>query len=564
MSATSSTRLVSDISDPSTDRASPPRSSRAQSAEEGGVIGRILLWSSIGFLTAAGACGISPELAKLWAIWTTDPLRSIGMVILPTAILLILRAWWKNGWELRGTWWGLLPVFLAFVPTVFSERLVFFLSIQGAKVNFLPYTLPVYLYASGIVLLFAGVHVWKRAWFPLALLLLLQPIPVVVVHFLDLPMQGLSARIARSFAVFLGLSPTNGELLRLMFTPNFGMFIAPGCDGMRGALTMAYGALIAGFLKRVSIPKWIMYVVGAFLLGHVFNLLRLCALVLYYKVAMGHPVLEHSAKQADFMIGGLLFLVAAFVFLWMVSGKAQHVDVAARTSPSGESATHRRLTYLRLAALALLAIAAFILGVRAVAGNSESLVSDLHHGKLTVQDLNDGIPLLVGDYRLVRTWQEQIAGTPSLEAAAFAATRPGEIEIGIWLPPDDHSIQYSLMTQGESPKIKAIREFTTAGGKSVSFNTALYDDGVTDTLTGDTYCSPSACEASIVNEEGIHLAFANVMDHNTRGKRIVPIFFKLQVPRTGASDEAAYSQLASECQDFLSHLDFQQLSQRFQ
>jgi exosortase J len=486
------------------------------------------------------------------------------MVILPMAILLILRVWWKNGWELRGTWWGLLLVFLAFVPTIFSEQLVFFWSMRGAKVNFFPHALPAYLYASGIVLLFAGVRVWKRAWFPLALLLFVQPIPQVVVNFLDLPMQGVSAHIARSFAVLLGLSLTNVELLRLMFAPNFGMFIAPGCDGMRGALTMAYGALIAGYLKRVSISKWIMYVVGAFLLGHVFNLLRLCALVLYYKIALGHPVLEHLAKRADYMIGGMLFLVAAFVFLWMVSGKVQHVDVVACASPSRESATDRRLTYLRLAALALLAIAAIIPSVHATSGNSESLVSDLHRGKLTVQDLNDQIPSLVGDYRLVRTWQEQIAGVPSLEAAAFATARPDEIEIGIWLPPDDHSIQASLMTQGELPKIKAIREFTTAGGKSFSFNTALYDDGVTDILTGDTYCSPSACEASIENAEGIHLALANVMDHSTRGKRLVPIFFKLQVPRTRASDEAVYSQLSSECQDFLSHLDFRQLSQRFQ
>ncbi len=334
MSATSSTRLVSDIGDSCADRATPNRSSRTQSVEQDGVRGRILLWSSIGLVTAAGFFGISPELTKLWEIWTADPLRSIGMVILPTSILLILRVWLKSGWELRGTWWGLLFVALDFIPGMFSERPVFFWSAGSVKISFLPYAFPIYLYVCGIVLLFAGLRVWLRAWFPLALLLVVQPVPQVLVHFLDLPMQGLSAHIARSFAALLGLSPTNAELLRLMFAPSFGMFIAPGCDGMRGATTMAYGALIACYLKRVPISRWIMYVAGAFLLGHIFNLLRLCALVVYYKVALGHSALEHFARQADYMIGGLLFLTAALLFLWMVSGKANATapaDVAAST-----------------------------------------------------------------------------------------------------------------------------------------------------------------------------------------------------------------------------------------
>src|SRR5208282_1924785 len=119
--------------------------------------------------------------------------------------------------------------------------------------------------------------------------------------YLDLPLQSLSAHIARSFANMIGFPPTNPELLRLMFTPDFGMFIAPGCDGMRGAVTVGYVALIVGYLKGVSIPRWLLYVTGAVLLGHLFNLIRLCTLVLYYRVAVGHPALEHVAKQADYV-----------------------------------------------------------------------------------------------------------------------------------------------------------------------------------------------------------------------------------------------------------------------
>jgi len=564
MSVTESTSLVPEISDSSSAQSSPSRVSGARSAKQTGTRTHLFLWSWISLLSVAGFFGISPVLVKLWEIWTTDPLRSIGMLIFPTSIVLILRVWQKNAWELKGTWLGLLPIALAFVPAVFSERLAFFWSAGVFNVNFLPNSLPVFLYACGIVLLFAGARVGIRAWFPLTLLLFVQPVPQVVVRFLDLPMQGLSAHIARSFAALLGLSPGNADLLQLMFTPSFGMFVAPGCDGMRGAITMAYGALIAGYLKRVSSLKWAIYVAGAFFLGHIFNLLRLCALVAYYKMALGHRALEHLAKQADYMIGGLLFLLAAFLFLWIVSKKSEVVYRANGESRSDSHFKNRGSTFWKTMALAPLAVAAGVAGVRANGTDSDSLILALQRGEITVRDLNNRIPLQVGDYRLARTWQEQVDGSPVLEVAAFATASGEEVDIGIWLPPRDHTIETSLMTHGELPTIKGIREIPTAEGHRVPFNTALYDDGVTDSFIGDTYCSPSLCRAGIENVEGIHFAATKVMDHHTRGKRMVPIFFKLQVPHSGASDQDVYSQLFSKCQDFLSHLDFTQLGQRFQ
>jgi hypothetical protein len=51
----------------------------------------IALWCSIAILAAAGCLGIERELALLWRCWTTDPLRSIGMLIPPVSIILTLR-----------------------------------------------------------------------------------------------------------------------------------------------------------------------------------------------------------------------------------------------------------------------------------------------------------------------------------------------------------------------------------------------------------------------------------------------------------------------------------------
>src|SRR5271157_752064 len=104
--------------------------------------------------------------------------------------------------------------------------------------------------------------------------------------------------------------------------------------------------------------------------------------------------------------------------------------------------------------------------------------------------------------------------------------------------------------------------FATAQGKSAEFSTALYDDGTTVSLVGDTYCSPDTCKAAGVG--GIHLLFTDGLDQTMRGQRWVPMFFKIEVPHTGASDDAVYRELSVESQKFLSDLDFQQLSQQFQ
>jgi len=508
-----------------------------------------------------------PQLSKLWEIWMTDPLRSIGILILPTSIALLIYAWRQSGWELRGSWWGLLPVVLAYAPIISARRLEFFWIHGDFKLNFIPSVFPICLYTGGIILLFAGPRVLRRAWFPLALLLLLQPVPEVFVRFLDLPMQSLSAHIARSFANLLGFPPTNTEMLRLMFAPDFGMFIAPGCDGMRGAITLGYGALILGYLKRLSLLRWFAYVVGALLLGHLFNLVRLCALVVYYRVALGHAFLQNSAKQADYVIGALLFCVAASLF-WLVIRKESETGTTEVSASSSEAllASARERTRWRAAVLTIVVLVGAVLTIRAIRMSSEYLAWAMSRGEINTTELNSRMPAQVGEYRLVRAWQQQQAGTLVLETAAFEKGTSGEIQLGVWLAPYYHSIQASLTTHGETPKAKVVAQpFSTAAGRTVPFNTALYDDGVTDTLTGDTLCSPSSCQSSRNKpKDGIHLAITRIPDRTPPGERVFPIFFKMQIPHADSGSEAAYKEMSIECEDFLAHLDFAQLSRNFQ
>lgn len=320
----------------------------------------LALWCGIAVLAAAGCLGIYRELMLLWSFWTNDPLRSIGMLIPPASIVLTLLVWRRHNWELRGTWWGLLVIAFSYLLSLLRLNAALQAVAGRVMISFIPVSLPVYVYGSGIILLFAGTRVWRKAWFPLGLLLLSQPVPILSNGLIDIPLQNISARVARSFATLIGLVPTTPQL-RLMFSPDFGMFIAPGCDGIRGSVAMGYVALILGYLKRVSIYRWAAYVSGAVLLGYLFNFIRLCVLILYYRVALGHPSLQDLAKQADYVIGACLFLVATLLLMGLARTAPQSPPPEEIPLDPAGSPPQTWMTLFKCAAFAVAMLAALSL-----------------------------------------------------------------------------------------------------------------------------------------------------------------------------------------------------------
>jgi exosortase J len=520
----------------------------------------------IALLVICGSLGLAPQWISLWDTWNSDPLRSIGLLVVIASFMLTLRVWRQCNWELRGSWWGMLPIVAACCSNIFARDFILSWGTGPDTVNFLPRVLPIYFYFSGVVLLFAGSRVWRQAWFPLALLLCAQPVPAIFVHLFDLPLQHFAASVARSFAKLIGFAPSNEEQLRLMFSPDFGMFIAPGCDGMRGSVTLGYVALIAGYLKRVSIPRWIAYVVGAVFLGHVFNLIRLCGLVLYYRIALGHPSLEGVAEQADYVIGGTLILSAAILFLWIVIVKEPNPRPGAKStvSPATALPESRTSLYLKAGAFAVLGILAGIPGVRAIELNRNSVAGTESSGNLSPAQLDARVPDQIGAYKVARKWQSQIDGDTVMESAAYSMPGSDEITLGIWLRVSGHNVHESLMTHGETAEMQSKVDFITVGQKVVPFDTAFYSDGIDYKLAGNTYCSPATCLAEIKNESGIRLEFKNDTDFMTRGVRMVPIFFIVEQPANEAAHDAAYKDMLIKARNFIAGADLIEISRRYQ
>lgn len=520
----------------------------------------LLLWFGIAVLTAAGCLGFYREISILWTIWTSDPLRSIGMLIPPASIVLTLRVWRQYGWQMRGSWWGLLVIGLSFFLSALRQRILLFAVFESTKVPFIPATLPVYVYASGVVLLFAGTRVWRKAWFPLGLLLLSQPVPGLANGLIDIPMQNISARVARSFASLIHFAPTTPQL-RLMFSPDFGMFIAPGCDGIRGAVTMGYVALVLGYLKRVSWRRWVAYVAGAVLLGYLFNFIRLCILVLYYRVALGHPVLEDLARQADYGIGSCLFLVAMFLFLWLARHNQQKPAPAETVPYSAGRRPRIRTVWLKCAAFAATLVIALSL--------PSSALKYSRNTTATPTSLAALMPKQIGDFTLTRTWYEEESGAPVEENGAYSMPGSDEIILGVWVQPVFyfHNVSDCWLARGLQPDILTTRQFQTAGGESLALNTGFYNDGITDSIVINAVCTPASCSQfqHAASSERFGFLFLEPQIGELAGSgHPVSIMIRIDKLHSSAPKAVNYDLLATEAQRFLAGLDPVSLSRAFQ
>ena len=353
-------------------------------------------------LSVIGVFAVYSTAMFLYALWTTDPLKSIGGLIPIVSLVLILRAWHALGWEMRGTWWGLAIVAVIIATVHLRDHAIIELILTPSWAIFVPpHSLVAFGYTAGAVLLFGGVRLFRAALFPIVLTWFVNPVPNAFNLLIDLPLQHASAKIARAFAHLLG-QPLTSDQLRLMFTPDFGMFIAPGCNGIRGAITMGFIALIAGYLYRFRLKFHILFVVAAIMLGYIFNLIRLCVLVLYYIVALKIPWLQSRAEMGDYIIGACLFLFATFLLFTVILRLSPTGTLRPPPLPAPKTTeTETPRSFLpRLAMFALVIAIGSISYARALIAN--------HNAPQTITDPKalGHFPAQVGHYKLDHAWNE--------------------------------------------------------------------------------------------------------------------------------------------------------------
>ena len=380
-----------------------------------------------------------------------------------------------------------------------------------------------------MVLLFGGTRLWRAAFFPLALMLLVNPVPHVFTRLVDQPLQHVSAEVARGLAHALGQHLTPDQLY-LMFTPEFGMFIAPGCNGLRGSVTMGLIALVAGYLYQFRRGPWAALVGAALLLGYVFNLLRLCVLVVYYVVALPWPWLQKHAEAADYAIGAALFFVGAMLLFAAIRRFSPERDLRWPGLPEARlgspvPAVRRDIVWraANLAAVLLLSTAPYARGwMRPPRALGQAVA----------------FPAAIGSYRLRRTWPERLDTGQTIFAWAEYA-KPGTntvVSLGISPLLGAHDTLLCHAARGESWIWHGGLELQTSEGP-VAFTGTLFQDEAETSLEASTVCTRSGCGQWASERRHMGLVYSRPslpgFDGETQAQPI-PVLLVAKIPAQGS------------------------------
>jgi exosortase J len=510
-------------------------------------------------LSVAGVTAIWSTVLALWSLWTTDDLKSVGMVIPVVGLVLILRAWRTLGWEMNGTWWGAALLALTIAVVRLREQSVLVLMIAPQwSIYIPPHSLVVVSYASGAVLLFGGTALYRAAWFPIWLLWLVNPVPHIFNVFVDLPLQHISAYVARHFAMTLG-QPLSPDQMRLMFTPEFGMFIAPGCNGIRGAVTMGLIALIAGYVCRFRFWTHVSFVAGAVLLGYVFNLARLCLLVLYYLVALHFPWLQNKATLGDYIIGACLFFLASCILFTMIR------RLAARTRSTRALAVQTPQTSgtlkLRFAVMFLFVGFGCVRLAHAIDHRASMAIPG------TDQNAFKNFPSRLGTYTLSRSWNEYLPTGPLIfHWADYAPADDGpHVAIGLSPVTGSHDTLICHSARGEDPLWHGQMTAATADG-TIAFSGSFFNSGVTQYLEASTLCNGSRCGES--SSDVLHMGFIYSRPEpsaliSQEPERPIPILVRAEIVDSSLPADLARQRLSDSVRSFLGSVSLASLTQPY-
>ena len=508
----------------------------------------------------AGLLTVWKSAQSLFDIWMHDDLKSMGLVVPLVSYLLILRAWRSLGWETEGSWWGFAVLAASAALMFLRDQMLLIVTVnKDWLLQLPPLPLVAVVYAAGMVLLFGGTRLLKAAWFPVLFMWAVIPVPQTFSRRVDLPLQHASATVARAWAHVLG-QPLTQDKLRLMFTPEFGMFIAPGCNGIRGAITLGLAAIVVSYLYRF---RWYVYapvVMGAVLLGYLFNFLRLCLLVVYYTLAVPYPWMQHHGLIADYIIGGCLFVGALAIF-FTVADKLRNDPNDVLPEPAVEAPRGKReVQPMLLKAAALLAMAT-IFGadvLREQRVDAAALAS-----AAPVQPM----PEHVGRFTLVRTWDESQFDVLVYSWGEYAAPAgidgtPGDhVMLGV-SPQTVHDAEVCHIARGEDPTWHGQMVMATAGG-SVELTAAAYNDGATQKLEASTVCDHGACRQYSETSQHVTLIYARPhrgVPLQSDTTRPIPVMLKVESLDTMTPVSVMEPQLAATLTEFLKGADLPALT----
>ncbi len=187
-------------------------------------------------------------IAKLVQDWATDDNYSHGFLIVPISLYL---AWERRDRLLRAP---LAPSSLGLIVLV-GGIVLLVAGVLGAELFVTRIALLAVL-TGGILYIFGWVHLRLLA-FPLALLLLMIPIPAIIFNQIAFPLQLSASRFAAEVLSLWGIPVLReGNVIMLAHTT---LEVAEACSGIRSLMSLVtLGILLGYFTESRSWVRWVL------------------------------------------------------------------------------------------------------------------------------------------------------------------------------------------------------------------------------------------------------------------------------------------------------------------
>ena len=168
----------------------------------------------------------------------------------------------------------------------------------------------------------------------------------------------------------------------------------------------------------------------------------------------------------------------------------------------------------------------------------------------------------MGDYTLVRTWEERLdTGAVVYQWAEYAPVNGSPVAIGISPQLSWHDPLICHTIRGEHPLQQGPMQLRTAGAP-VSFNSAAYFDGVTHVLEASTQCSGGDCDEFATPRTRFGLVYTRLDRDSLLRKpaRSLPVVVRAELPDANVPADAARVQLSASVTSFMHAVDLAELT----
>jgi exosortase len=167
------------------------------------------------------------------------------------------------------------------------------------------------LLLSGLIVLFLGWGYLRALLFPIALLVLMIPIPTIVFNQITFPLQLLASRLSAGVLPWLGVPVLrDGNVIIL---PAMALEVAEACSGIRSLMSLATLAIIYGYFMDRNITVRVLLTVASVPIAIVANGSRIVGtglLVQYWD--------PDKAEGFFHTLSGWLIFVVSLVMLYLL------------------------------------------------------------------------------------------------------------------------------------------------------------------------------------------------------------------------------------------------------